>query len=238
MVKKTSVLSFLKPDLVLTLSHVSEITFKKLGMKTRFFPVMINTKKFAPVDYLHKKKIRMKYGIDEKLFVILHVGSIRKNRGLETLTKILENKDSCILIVGSTSMPSELDVLNKLKSCGCTVWLQYFPHIEEIYQLSDLYIFPVTNNLGSIELPLSVLEAMACNLPIITTKFGALPDLFKEGDGLFFVESADEITQKIKQIKTTRLIIKTREKVIDLSLENICKRIDPIFQSLLREEAI
>jgi len=59
---------------------------------------------------------------------------------------------------------------------------RYIKKIEEIYQLSDCYIFPITFEGGGISILLSVLEAMACNLPVVTTKFGGLPAIFKGGD--------------------------------------------------------
>ena len=82
-------------------------------------------------------------------------------------------------------------------------------------------------------MPLSVLESMSCNLPVITTKFGALPKVFEEGDGLFFVENEREIFMVLEKIKNTNMKVKTREKVLPYSWENIGKRLEKIYSNLI-----
>jgi len=66
---------------------------------------------------------------------------------------------------------------------------RYVPQIVELYQAADAYLFPVPPNPSdpsAIDLPLSVLEAAACNLPILATRFGALPDLWPDRPGVIF----------------------------------------------------
>jgi len=57
---------------------------------------------------------------------------------------------------------------------------EYLPHVEHLYQASDAYVFPVTSTDNAIEVPLSVLEALACDVPVVSTRFGGLPRLFGE----------------------------------------------------------
>ena len=96
-------------------------------------------------------------------------------------------------------------------------------NIEEIYQLSDCYFFPTTDAIEAIEFPLSVLEAMACNLPIITTPFGGLTDIFDESDDFLYFTNENQIPEKITQIKT--VIPKNREKIEQLSWSKIAEKI-------------
>ena len=50
------------------------------------------------------------------------------------------------------------------------------------------------------QIPLSILEAMATNLPIITTRFGGLPDFFPEVKGFTYV-ALDEFKDLIQIVK-------------------------------------
>ena len=80
-----------------------------------------------------------------------------------------------------------------LEGDGVIILREAFPEINELYQASDIYCFPVTELEGAMEIPLSVLEAMALNLPVITTRFGRLPELFEEDDYYKYVNNADDI---------------------------------------------
>jgi glycosyltransferase involved in cell wall biosynthesis len=227
----------LRPDLILAQSLESERIFRKIGLHTRFLPIGVDVEKFVPIAPSRKTSLRRKYGLKEDEFIILHVGSVRKNRGLEVLSRVQMNKGNRVLIIGSTSMPIDRSVHMKLTDSGCLVWRRYFEEIEELYQLADLYVFPVVDRLGSIELPLSVLEAMACNLPVISTKFGALPRIFKEGKGLTFINKTNEIPLKIEQIKNSHLVVKTREKVLPYAWERVTQLLTKYFCQLLEEYA-
>jgi glycosyltransferase involved in cell wall biosynthesis len=59
-------------------------------------------------------------------------------------------------------------------------------------------------------MPLSVLEAMACNLPVVTTRFGGLADCFADGDGFRFVDSAARIAGSVESVRDE--VSRTREK--------------------------
>jgi len=96
-----------------------------------------------------------------------------------------------VVLVTSSSTVQEADLAEKLRQAGVDVRTDYQPHIEHFYQLADCYAFPVASTDHSIEVPLSVLEAFACDLPVVARRFGGLPRLF--GDwaqpGLSFVDS-------------------------------------------------
>lgn len=223
----------LEPDRILIQSYETEEMFKKLGCETEFMPCGVDVDRFTPVTDKVKEDLKRKYGIEKESFVILHVGSIKESRNIQSLEK-LQTGDNQVVIVGALSTGINQGIYEQLKKSGCMVWTRYFKNIEEVYALSDCYLFPTLaeNKLNAIELPLSVLEAMSCNLPVISTKFGALPRVFEEGDGLFFFEKERDFLITLEEAKNV-VDVKTREKVLPYSWENVGKKLEEIYYELI-----
>ena len=176
-----------------------------------------------------KQGLRRKYHLDEKKWIVLHVGPIKRGRNVLFLNRMQQEENTQVLIIGSLTVPMEQGVYHSLVKGGCQVWHTYFENIAEIYTLSDCYVFPTLDKLNSIELPLSVMEAMSCNLPVLSTPFGALPEVFPPGDGLSFASKEEELIELFKGVKNGGLEPKTREKVLPYSWEGIAKKLEQIY---------
>ena len=222
------------PDLILTSCDETERMFTSMNCKVTFLAGGVNTTKFAPVTADIKERLREKYHIDKEKFVVLHVGSIRKNRNLQVFNRIQKQENVQVLIVGNTTFRPDRKEYSSLKEHGCIIWRTYFKNLEEIYRLSDCYVFPSVDKSSCIELPLSVMEAMSCNLPIISTRFGALPRVFDEGDGFIFADKEEDIINELKKIKNGNIKTKTREKVLPYSWGNVAKRLEEIYEGVLK----
>jgi glycosyltransferase involved in cell wall biosynthesis len=184
----------------------------------------VDLNKFFPATPEEKLNLRRKYGYDPNSIILLHVGHLHKTRNLELLKSIQKSGEDQVLLVGSSSTERDRKLMKELRSFGIKMFTDFIEKIEEIYRLSDCYLFPVESSAASIEIPLSVLEAMATNLPVVSTKFGGLPRIFKEGEGFFYAENCDEFLVKIVNIKKiTR--IKTREMALPYSWDNVAKGI-------------
>jgi len=221
-----------KPDLVLTPYPVKEGIFSNAGCNTCFMPNGIDTERFTPVSREEKLRLRQKYQVAKDRFVALHVGAVDRDRNVPLLSKIQQEPDTQVLIVGSLSLPMEPDVYQDLVSMGCLVWREYFPNIEEIYRLSDCYVFPTVHWRKSVELPVSVLEAMSCNLPVISTPYKVLPQLFTPGDGLSFADKEEDFPLLLRQIKSGVTEVKTRDKVLPYSWEDIINKLEQVYSDL------
>lgn len=222
---------YLKPDLMLSQSLQMEHKFQGMGCRIAHVPNGVDSHKFHPVTKIEKLHLREKYGIPSQAYVLLHVGNTREERNLSIFPK-LKDDDSYVLIVSSTTITGDADIDESLAKNGCIVWNHFIEPIEEIYALADCYIFPTTNPIGAIDHPLSVLEAMASNLPVVTSKYGALPRLFQQGDGLFFTSSDDEFKSIINHIRSSGLHVATRDQVLSLNWEKIATHIANIYQGL------
>ena len=234
----------LKPDLILTQSSHFESFFKERGCRVEFLPNGVDCKKFAPVSEIEKFHIRNEFGLPENKNIILHVGHIKANRKLEVFKEIQKIDSIQVVIVGGTAQKSEDALKRNLQAAGIKICHEYYEDISKIYKMADLYVFPIRdtggtlpdtyNQVGAIDLPLSVLEAMACNLPVITTRFGALQRLFKAGDGLQYAEDEAEIIAKVKNF-SFKNVYETRQKVLPYDWDRIVVRIELEYQDIIRK---
>ena len=224
---------FLKPDLLLTQSNDSECIFKKIGFNVRHLSNGVDLDKFHPVSAEEKNQLKQKYGIASDKFVLLHVGHMIKARRLDLFNEI-QNDDIQVVIVVSTHAKIDESIRKSVEDVGCIIFDGYFKNIEEFYQLSDCYVFPVAEG-DSILTPLSVLEAMACNLPVIATKFGGLTKMFNEGNGLYLVENPEDIKETVLNLKKNEVEIECRDKVKMYSWNQVRNELEDIYETFTQE---
>lgn len=126
--------------------------------------------------------------------IALHVGHLRRSRGLERFCelKALVGDRMELVVVASPYFDPARGLVEELTSAGVHVDRGFVSDIADVYASSDVYLFPLPpEQNGAIELPLSVLEAVACGVPVISTPFGALPVALTNVDGVTFAEPSD-----------------------------------------------
>lgn len=128
---------------------------------------------------------------------------------------LIELQEYGEVVVGSTSIGQERELVDEFKAAGCHVVTEYVEEIERYYQASNFYVFPTTDAENSIQISLSVLEARACNKQVFTTRFGGLANLFEEGNGLISlnlflrIRLRLRINQSIRE-RSSRIILGNR----------------------------
>ena len=222
------IITKLRTDAILSQTQMQTNFYKKLGFKSFIFPSGVDIDQFKPISKDMKTFLRNKYKIGQEKFVILHVGHIKKGRNLEVLKELL-NDENEVLIVGSPSLKDTKEYA-RLESYGFNILTDFIKNINEIYALSDCYVFPVFKESECISMPLSVLEAMACNLPVISSKFGDLDKIFSEGNGIFFINEEKDISSYITKLDSKNVC--TREKVLEYSWECLGSRMSKIYDDL------
>jgi glycosyltransferase involved in cell wall biosynthesis len=212
--------ALLAPDGIFVQSPRSAEELRHIPCPVHFLPSGVDTSRFVPVDETRKRELRKRHSIDEGAFVVLHVGHINRGRNIQVLEKAARLGDVQVILAGSTSTPHDEDLACQLIHAGVRLIREFIPHIEEIYQLADAYIFPVVSEDAAIGVPLSVLEAMACNLPVITTPFGGLPGMFPKGDGFVYFEDEEKLPALIDEVRRLERI-STRRMVEPYDWKNV-----------------
>jgi glycosyltransferase involved in cell wall biosynthesis len=222
-----------KPDVVLVQSKKSERLFKSIGCETRFFPNGVDIEKFKPKSQEDIRRLRDEFGVPMHSFVVLHLASMRKQRNLDVFKTIQRQEGYQVIVVARENEAGGKQLIRELQAAGCLVWRKHFPNIEDIYSMANCYVFPTIEPTACIETPLSVLEAMACNLPVVTTRFGALPDAFSEGSGLAFVDHVEQIPGILNVIRDTGLNVDTRSLVAPYSWDALAGDLLEVYKQLL-----
>ena len=199
----------LAPDLVAVQSEANRVYVERLGCRVAILPSGVDLDTFRPIEPERKALLRTAYGLNPDRPVILHIGHLEAQRGIGVLADLARRGDCQVVLVTSstTAHQAEHELGRQLRQAGVIVLTNYQPRVEELYQLADCYVFPVQSTDNAIEAPLSVLEALACDLPVVTTPFGGLPRLFARANhpGLVFVDTPDELVNAAEWLAHTPL---------------------------------
>lgn len=130
---------------------------------------------------------RQKYGLGDKK-IVLFSGRLYKDKGIKELLlawKKINPKDAILLIVGGAYYKSdiksdfEMELFNLVESLKNSVKFTGFINYSEmpvVYALADLVVLPST---GPDAAPLTVIETITAERPLITTNSGGIPEYVK-----------------------------------------------------------
>lgn len=212
-----AVFRLLQPELCLAASERLACSLQRFGCRVGRLRVGVDMERFRPVDRAQRLALRRTYGLAEDAYVVLHVGHINAGRNVAALAPLQGREGTQVVLVGSTSFDPDQALAEALRARGVRVITEYLPEVAEVYQLADCYAFPVRTAEKAIEMPLSVLEAMACNLPVVSTPYGGLPDLLTAGDGLWYANDDDTLRRQILAARGQPA--RTRQRVLPLAWE-------------------
>jgi glycosyltransferase involved in cell wall biosynthesis len=154
-------------------------------------PNGIPTDEYAP-DPDTRAQWRQAHGIEPRATVLTHIGrfAVQKNHALliEAFAQVRTHAPLYLLLVGGGEL--EDAVREQVAGLGLQERVRFLgvrADVPAILNASDLFVLSSRWE-GN---PLSVMEAMAAGLPVVSTAVGGVPELVREGETGLLVPSGD-----------------------------------------------
>lgn len=111
----------------------------------------------------------------QKIFKLLYVGNLSRRKGADLLRTIMAELGDSFLLYVASSRPTDSDVWKFPPNVKCVGHIDRMDDLIALYHSADALLFP-----SRVEgLPLAVLEASACGLPIVASRSSSLPECVK-----------------------------------------------------------
>ena len=160
----------------------------RITREIEVIPNFIDFSRFKKTNKDHFKKAIAPNG--EK--ILIHVSNFRKVKRVEDVVlmfdKVLKKVPAKLLLVGDGPERMSTEILcRQLGNCEHVRFLGKQDAVEDLLAISDLFILPSeTESFG-----LAALEAMACEVPVISSNAGGLAEINENGKTGFMTNVGD-----------------------------------------------
>lgn len=170
---------------------------------------------------------------NEKL--IVHTSNFRKVKRVDDVIRIFKNirevMPSKMLLVGDGPERHNIEILcRELKVCNDIRFLGKLEAVEEVLSVADLFLMPSESE----SFGLAALEAMACEVPVISSNAGGLPELNIQGQTGFLSNPGDveEMTKNALFVLQKENLPKFKEMALKRAMEFDVSNILPKYEKL------
>jgi N-acetyl-alpha-D-glucosaminyl L-malate synthase BshA len=194
----------------------------KINKEIKVIPNFIDLERFRKLKKEHFKKAICPNG--EKL--IVHTSNFRKVKRVEDVVTVFKNLREIIpvklLLVGDGPERGRIEgMCRDCGDCDDIRFLGKLDAVEEVLSVADLFVMPSEKE----SFGLAALEAMACEVPVISSNAGGLPELNLHGFSGYLsnigdVDSMTKFALEIlddKNLPTFKKNALERAKVFELS---------------------
>jgi glycosyltransferase involved in cell wall biosynthesis len=178
------------------------------GRDVVLIPNTVDSRIYRPLP--DRMQRRQRQGIDDRTFVLGFVAKAKSNtanrKNPDLLLRVLQIArrqwtDICLVLVG----PGWKTMVEDIKRLGVPVLGYEFASTYEtalVYPLMDTYLVTSAEEGG----PCTLLEAMACGVPCITSNVGHVPEIIRDGTTGFICldRTPEEYIERIATLKRDR----------------------------------
>lgn len=172
----------------------------------------------------------------EKL--IVHTSNFRKVKRVEDVVKIFSKVrkqiPSKLLLVGDGPERMAIEELcRKLQICDDLRMLGKLDAVEEVLSVADLFLMPSEKE----SFGLAALEAMACEVPVVASNAGGLPELVQDGISGFVspIGNVKQMTEKALFILQEENLPRFKANALKRAQEFDVTNILPMYEDIYRK---
>ncbi len=173
-------------DFVITYSDYAKERLEKMGFQNvkRIYPG-IDLEKFSPAP--KKEDLMKKFNVTESDFVINYTGEYIRLGEIDDIAAVFselarENKTFklhlAVRVKNKSDAAKKEAVKSTFQKAGVLDRVAFIDDgsyvMEDIFNLCDISIFPARTMAGKFDVPLAVIEAMACGKPVIASNLERL----------------------------------------------------------------
>lgn len=175
---------------------------------------------------LLRAKKRAELGISSSEFVVGYVGRLSEEKGVRYLIHAgaLASRSGIpvrLIIIGDGPQRPELEEFASRTCSGDVLFTGFQSNIESWFPTMDAFVLPSLTE-GT---PISLLEAMASGVPVLSTAVGGVPQVIESGKNGILVNpaAAAEISSGLQSLYHDAAL---RNRMIQAAKDTICKKYD------------
>ncbi|KAA5476055.1 glycosyltransferase [Bacteroides caccae] len=185
-------------------------------------------------------EVRKEFGLAEGDKFVVSIGELDDNKNHVTVIRALAklpHKDWKYVLCGVG--PNRDILFSEVAGLGLkdnVIFAGYRSDIPDILNAADIFVFPSYHE----GMPVSVLEAMACGLPIICSEIRGNVDIIKGGDNGYLFQPndantlGDKLTLLMNDVDKRKVMgCRNKEIVKDFSLDAVTEELKKIYSSVL-----
>lgn len=173
---------------------------------------------------------------DEKL--IVHTSNFRKVKRVDDVIRVFEKirkeVPAKLLMAGDGPERTHAEKLcRELGTCDDIRFLGKLDAIEEVLSVADLFLMPSEKE----SFGLAALEAMACEVPVVSSNTGGIPELNKNGFSGFTCEvgDIDDMVSKSLHILSAENLAKFKENALQRAKKFDIHKVMPMYVDFYEE---
>ena len=226
-----------RSDVVTSVSEdLKKDTYKHFAItrEIEVVPNFIDLEKFQKQHKDHFRSAICPQG--EKLLV--HTSNFRKVKRIDQVvrifSKVLEKIPAKLLLIGDgPERPAIEKLCRELGTCSDVRFLGKISDVQEVLSVSDIFLMPSEKE----SFGLAGLEAMACQVPVISSDVGGLPEMNENGFSGYICPVGDidcMVKHTLEILSEEKTLLKFKKQALERAKEFDIKKILPLYENIYK----